>query len=223
VLISINVTSKARLGSGARQRNRLARCGNQGRLAVFIFCALHLGCSARVVERPDASGAGSSGALDSAGSSGSSAGEFAGAPAASGGTSGAGAFVPSKDCAASPAASVDYSTRDELETLLVRRWQRCIEPQIPGEEVGVEFTSDGKYYPLYLDAEGNVATRTGADYEKHWAYSPPGESDPISHAPSSRGVLELDGIITDPPRFTRSPQQLRIMFTPVLARYTPLE
>jgi hypothetical protein len=196
----------------------------------LIACAWLVGCGGRVVELPGggpagaASAAGTGGALASSGSAaGAGAGGSPAAPAAGGETSGADPFVPSADCAASPGAYVDYSTSAELDALLARRWQRCIEPQIPGEELGVEFTSDGKYYPLYRDTEGNVARRTGVDFEKSWTYAPAGSIHPISNAPSASAYLVLDSVITDPPKLTTDPEQLRITFTPVLARYTPLD
>ena len=49
--------------------------------------------------------------------------------------------------------------------VLVRRWKRCIAPQIPGEDIGVEFTAGGHYYPLTSGPDGSVVRRTGVDYE----------------------------------------------------------
>jgi len=106
--------------------------------------------------------------------------------------------------------------------LLIGRWQRCIAPQIPGEDIGVEFTADGKYYPLTADDSLQVVRRTGVDYEGYWIYSPPGSEDPISHQPSVNGFLELNGVFTSPPRFTNEPRQLRILFSPVMGKYVPL-
>lgn len=139
------------------------------------------------------------------------------------GAGGTSAFVPSPECAASPPAYVEYSTQAELEALLVRRWRRCIEPQIPGEELGIEFTSDGRIFPLYTDTEGNVQRRTGVDYEWPWSYLPPGSELPFTSTPTTTGTIVLNGTYTSAPQFTDDPVQLRITLTPVLARYTPLD
>lgn len=179
---------------------------------VPLFTALTLGCAGAT---EIGQGTGGAAGMSVAGTS-----PMAGGSSGSGGTS---AFAPSPDCAASPPAYVDYSTPAELEGLLVRRWRRCIEPQIAGEELGIEFTSDGRIFPLYTDAEGNVERRTGVDYELAWAYSPPGSADPVSGQPSKTGTMVLGGVYTNPPWFTDDPVQLRILLTPVLARYTPLD
>lgn len=125
-------------------------------------------------------------------------------------------------CSANPAAYETYSTADELEALLVGQWRRCLAPQISGEDVGVEFTEDGKIYPLTTDDTLQVVRRTGVDYEKTWVYIPPGEEDPISHQPSTRGIIKLDEVYTDAPKFTLDPRQMRILFSPALSRYIPL-
>ena len=94
--------------------------------------------------------------------------------------------------------------------------------QLPGEDIGVEFTADGKFYPLTTDAKQQVVRRTGVDYEGSWIYSPPGTEDLISHQPSEQGFMQLGGGITSPPRFTNDPRQMRILFSPVLGKYIPL-
>jgi len=128
----------------------------------------------------------------------------------------------SADCSASPESYETYSSSEELNALLIGRWRRCLEPQISGEDVGVEFTEDGKVYPLTTDEAQQVVRRTGVDYEKTWAYSAPGSEDPISHAPSANGFMVLDEVITSPPKFTIAPRQMRILFSPVLSKYVPL-
>lgn len=205
---------------------------------VSLFTVLTLGCagateigqgtggSAGMSVAGTSAMAGTGGGLETGGTAGLASGESAGMgafPPASAGLGGTSAFVPSPDCAASPPDYVDYSTLAELEGLLVRRWRRCIEPQIAGEELGIEFTSDGRIFPLYTDAEGNVQRRTGVDYELTWAYSPPGSPNPSGGQPSETGTIVLGGVYTNPPWFTDDPVQLRILLTPVLARYTPLD
>src|SRR4051794_40476867 len=76
----------------------------------------------------------------------------AGAFPFAGGSDNAGGAPPIEEavpaaCTQSPAAYETYSTAEELNALLVGRWRRCIAPQIAGEDVGVEFTEDGKVYP----------------------------------------------------------------------------
>lgn len=122
----------------------------------------------------------------------------------------------------SPASYQTYTSNEELNALLIGRWQRCLPPQLPGEDIGVEFTADGKYYPLTVDDTLQVVRRTGVDYERYWIYSPPGSEDPISHQPSANGFLELNGVFTSPPQFTNEPRQLRILFSPAISKYVPL-
>jgi YD repeat-containing protein len=127
------------------------------------------------------------------------------------------------DCQTSPLSIQTYRTREELDALLIGRWQRCTFPQARGEDVGVEFTPDGRYHALTRDAAGNVVRRVGIDYGGTWEYFPAGSSDPISGGMSADGYLVLDGsLTTSPPIFTNDPRQLRIMFSPALSRYVPL-
>jgi hypothetical protein len=126
-------------------------------------------------------------------------------------------------CSVPPASAVPYETLEELKTLLVRRWQRCLAPQLEGEDVGVEFTADGHYYPLTHDVGGNVVRREGPWYERTWAYYPAGAIHPISHQPSPHAWMDLNGVITDPPSFTEGPFQMGILFSPVPSRYIPLD
>jgi hypothetical protein len=125
-------------------------------------------------------------------------------------------------CAGSPASLVSYSTADELNALMIGQWRRCLAPQIPGEDVGVEFTADGNYYPLTFDSTHHVVRRTGIDYAGSWVYFAPGSVDPISNQPSDQASMELSGVFTSPPQFTVDPQQMRITFSPVLSKYVPL-
>ena len=125
-------------------------------------------------------------------------------------------------CNASPLSIVQYETQTELDTMLLRQWRRCGSVQARGEDVGVEFANDGRWYALTRDGAGNVARRAGIDYGGTWEYFPPGSVDPSSKMPSERAFLKLDGGYTDPPTFTDDPRQMRITFSPVLSRYIPL-
>src|SRR4051794_6813278 len=92
-------------------------------------------CSGELVVVGDASaGTSGAGAPPYASTAGASAAE-GGAPGAQGGASG-GANAPA-ECSASPEAYEAYSDPEELNALLVGQWRRCLEPQIPGEDVGV--------------------------------------------------------------------------------------
>jgi hypothetical protein len=124
------------------------------------------------------------------------------------------------DCDVSPASFVSYESEGELQALLVGRWQRCKAPQVKGEDVGVEFTADHRWYPL-TRRDGVIVRQTGVDYGGEWKYLPPGEKSIISGAPDPRGQFVLTAI-TDPPQFTSDPRQLRVLFSPVLSVYVPL-
>jgi hypothetical protein len=124
------------------------------------------------------------------------------------------------DCDVAPVSFVSYQSEAELQLLLVGRWQRCIAPQVAGEDVGVEFTADHHWYPL-TRVGGAVVRRTGVDYGGQWKYLPPGEPNLISGKPDPRGQFVITAI-TDPPRFTEHPRQLRVLFSPVLSIYVPL-
>lgn len=170
------------------------------------------GCSGELVVGDAGGGAPGAGAPGSAGN-----GSVLGSQTGAGGESNALA-----DCSASPESYEMYSSAEELNALLIGQWRRCLEPQIAGEDVGVEFTEDGKIYPLTTDETQQVVRRTGVDYEKTWVYSPPGSENPISHAPSDDGFMMLDEVLTSVPQFTTGPRQLRISFSPVLGKYVPL-
>jgi hypothetical protein len=124
-------------------------------------------------------------------------------------------------CEFSPASYVTYATEAELNALLIGRWQRCTAPQSTGEDVGVEFAMDGRWYPL-TQAGGTVVRRTGVAYGGAWQYLPPGAINVISGQPDPDGQFMLSGGYTDPPKFTDGPRQLRVFFSPVLSIYTPL-
>lgn len=183
-----------------------------------LFCLSGCG-STIVVGNETAGGAG----LGSAGESGGSGGAGASA-AGSGGGSNPGENNPSSvpGCSASPTSFETYSSREELDALLIGKWRRCTAPQIPGEDIGVEFSADGNFYPLTSDENQQVVRRSGVDYQGAWIYSPPGTESPISHQPSEQAFMELNGVITDAPTFTNDPRQLRINFSPVPGRYVPL-
>jgi hypothetical protein len=93
---------------------------------------------------------------------------------------------------------------------------------VAGEDLGVEFVADGHWYPLTRGSDGTVARRTGVDFGGEWQYLPPGATNIISGLPDSGGQFVLSSIITDPPKFTDSPRQMRITFSPVLSIYVPL-
>jgi hypothetical protein len=124
------------------------------------------------------------------------------------------------DCDVVPASFVSYQSEAELQALLVGRWQRCVAPQVAGEDVGVEFTADHRWYPL-TRVDGVVVRRTGADYGGAWKYLPPGEPNLISGQPDPRGQFVITAI-TDPPKFTENPRQLRVLLSPILSVYVPL-
>jgi hypothetical protein len=126
---------------------------------------------------------------------------------------------PTQDpsCSASPASYQPYATEAELEALLIRRWKRCIAPQVPGEDVGVEFTADGRWYALTRDAGGHVVRRTGIDYGGTWRY------DPTPTPGLANGRFYIGDVQTNPPWFTNDPRQMRILFSPVMSKYLPLD
>ena len=175
-------------------------------------------CGSQVVvgeESGGSSGAGASGGAALAGASARAGSEAGGSYPGGDPTS-----VP--DCSASPASFESYSSSAELNRLLIGQWRRCTAPQLPGEDIGVEFTADGKFYPLTTDDAQQVVRRTGVDYEGSWVYSPPGSVSPISHQPSVEAFIELNSVITSAPQFTNDPRQLRILFSPVPSKYVPL-
>ena len=181
-----------------------------------LFCLA--GCGSEVVVGDQGGGSGPGGASASGASSGGAA-----SGASSGGASNRWSDPTSDpDCSVSPASLQTYSTLQELDQLLVGQWRRCIAPQIPGEDIGVEFTADGKYYPLTSNEAQEVVRRTGVDYEGTWEYTPAGAEDPISHQPATRALIQLSGVTTDAPQFTNDPRQLRIFFSPVPGKYLPL-
>jgi hypothetical protein len=103
----------------------------------------------------------------------------------------------------------------------VGQWRRCKAAQVKGEDVGVEFTVDHRWYPLTRDHDGTVVRRTGVDYGGEWKYLPPGEKNLISGQADPHGQFVLTAI-TDPPQFTADPRHLRVLFSPVLSVYVPL-
>ncbi|HEX5098834.1 MAG TPA: hypothetical protein VFV94_05010, partial [Polyangiaceae bacterium] len=114
-------------------------------------------------------------------------------------------------CSTFPAHYAAYTNPDELRALLVGRWQRCSAPQLPGEDVGVEFTDD-HYYPLTRDESGRVIRLAGVANEYQWNY-----------VPVEGGYFILDSVQTSLPKITDEPRQLRVLFSPVPSRYVPLE
>lgn len=129
------------------------------------------------------------------------------------------------DCTASPQTSVMYATRAQLDTLLVRRWRRCIAPQIKGEDVGVEFTADGKFYALTFDASHEVVRQVGIDYGGDWVYYPSGSMIPDfpNQGALKAAEIYLGGAYTNAPQFTTDPVQMRVVFSPVEGIYVPLD
>lgn len=131
-------------------------------------------------------------------------------------------------CSESPAKTIEYGSEAELQALLVGRWARCADPQFPGEDVGVEFTSDHRWFTLTRDTKGSVSRVGGVDDEGTWEYLPVGTVDPYF------GVLTSDafrfgtgpepggGVTTDPPVLLDGPAQMRVNYSPVLSVYVPL-
>jgi hypothetical protein len=140
-----------------------------------------------------------------------------------GGGGGSGSQNDPALCARAPARTIEYTTLDQLDTLLVRRWQRCLAPQLEGEDVGVEFTADGHYYPLARDAAGGVVRLMDTVHTGSWTFYPVGAPDPISHAPATMASIELNQVFTNAPGFTEDPFQMNILFSPVPSRYIPLD
>lgn len=144
-------------------------------------------------------------------------------PSASASATGSAAFVERDEprerheetlpdaCSTLPGRSVAYTNPDELRALLVGRWQRCSAPELPGEDVGVEFTDD-HYYPLTRDESGQVIRLAGGDHEYRWNY-----------VPVEGGYFIVDSVQTGLPKITDEPRQLRVLFSPVPSKYVPLE
>jgi hypothetical protein len=124
------------------------------------------------------------------------------------------------DCNVSPASWVTYRSEGEIQALLVGRWQRCKAPQVKGEDVGVEFTADHHWYPL-TRRDGVVVRQMGVDYGGEWKYLPPGEKSLLNGQPEPEAQFMLTAI-TNPPKFTNDPRQMRVLFSPVLSVYVPL-
>ena len=114
-------------------------------------------------------------------------------------------------CSTFPTHYAAYANPDELRALLVGRWQRCSTPQLPDEDVGVEFTDD-HYYPLTRDDSGKVVRLGGVEHEYQWNY-----------VPVEGGYFILDSVQTSLPKITDEPRQLRVLFSPVPSKYVPLE
>jgi hypothetical protein len=151
-------------------------------------------------------------------------------PGGAGGGSMNGPYDPTADpnCQISPAAWHQYSTEADLDALLVRRWKRCNSIQLPGEDVGVEFTADGHIYPLTWAADGSVVRRTGT-FEGSWLYYPVGSSIPdlettSSNLPEFKITTGMSGSeYTSAPQITDDPRQMRVLFSPVPSKYVPLD
>jgi hypothetical protein len=159
----------------------------------------------------------------STGSAGSSSSGAAGSGATT--TTGSGGAGGSAEdaCRATPARSVGYVTHEEFDTLLIRRWQRCLAPQLAGEDVGVEFTADGHYYPLARDIAGTVVRLDDEAHTGRWTFYAVGEMDPFFHQPTTMPEILLTGVLTTAPSFTEGPMQMGILFSPVPSRYVPLD
>ena len=188
------------------------------RTIVVILALAAVSCGSRVsIENPGSGSAGASGGT--AGASGTPAG---------GGTADDPLAVSwtdpttADDCQTSSLSYLTYGSEAELDTLLVGRWRRCKAPQIPGEDVGVEFTADGNFYALTFNAAHEVVRQVGIDYGGQWTYLPVGTVTPFSPAPITRAEFLLQGAYTDAPQFTDGPRQMRILFSPVLGIYVPL-
>jgi hypothetical protein len=50
-----------------------------------------------------------------------------------------------------------------------------------------------------------------------------GATDPFFGGTTTRAEMLLGGVLTDAPKFTNDPRQLRITFSPVLGKYLPLD
>jgi hypothetical protein len=124
------------------------------------------------------------------------------------------------DCNAPASSFVSYETEEELQRLLVGRWQRCRAAEVAGEDVGIEFTADHKWYAL-TRVDGVVVRQPGPEYPREWRYLPPGEPNLISGVPDPRGQFVITAI-TDPPTFTSHPRQLRVLLSPRESLYIPL-
>jgi hypothetical protein len=190
-------------------------------------------CGADIIVGNASGGSAGAGALDVAGnagvsespggtSNGGSAPGGGGVPGGGGAPGGASGETFPADCSVSPESYQTYSSPEELNALLIGRWRRCQEPRIAGEDIGVEFAEDGKVYPLTTNDSQEIVRRTGIDYEKSWAYTPPGGEDPISHQPSKTGFMVYDGVFTSAPDITVNPRQMRVLFTPSYSKYVPL-
>jgi hypothetical protein len=175
-------------------------------------------------------GAGGGATGGAAGAAAPTGGGGAGGPGGASGGSIGPPFDPTTDpnCQIEPASWHEYTTEAELDALLVRRWKRCNDIQLKGEDVGVEFTADGHFYPLTWAADGSVARRTGS-YEGSWIYYPIGSSIPDLRTTSSTApVFRLSGVAfggeyTSVPQITDDPRQMRILFSPAPSKYVPLD
>jgi hypothetical protein len=201
--------------------------------SLLLYCGLLVACDRNPLDPTGAGGAGASGGSGPTISGSGGANTGGGRDLGMGGRGGVvdagydtrvlGDPGADPNCSVSPASYQDYVTEADLEALLVRRWKRCVAPQIAGEDIGVEFTADGHYYPLTSSPDGVVVRRTGVDYEGTWQYFPVGSTDPFFGGTTTRAEMLLSGVLTDAPKFTNDPRQLRITFSPVLSRYLPLD
>lgn len=142
---------------------------------------------------------------------------------ADGGTPGDG----DPDCTTSPMSLVQFSSDAELRPLLIGRWKLCRGVANPGEEIGVEFADDGRWYPLRHDASGQIERVPGIDYGGAWQYYPVGSDIPYEKGQATRAEMRIGLGLgeewTSPPDITDNPRQMRILFSPVQNVYVPLK
>ena len=124
---------------------------------------------------------------------------------------------PAIDCVASPKVIVVFLDVAGLNWLLLRRWHRCAPPMFPGEDVGVEFAADGRWYALRRDDSGAVVRTLGVDFGGTWSYGLPGSTNPLKHELSHGGFLVIntinDTVVTSTlPGFGDDPPQLHLVF-----------
>jgi hypothetical protein len=142
---------------------------------------------------------------------------------ADGGTPGDG----DPDCTTSPLSLASFSTEAELKPLFVGRWKLCRGMPNPGEEIGVEFADDGRWYPLRHGASGQIERVPGIDYGGTWQYYPAGSEVPFVKGPAQSAQMRIGegggDEWTSPPTITDSPRQMRILFSPWQNVYVPLK
>ena len=124
-------------------------------------------------------------------------------------------------CQAEPQSFMPYSSGGELSALLAGSWANCGEANVTGEDVGLEFTADGHWYPLTHDGTGAVVRRTGVDYEGTWQYFPVGSLGATS-TPLTSSQFLFNGVYDSAPNFTDAPRQMRVNLNPWPSIYVPL-